>query len=248
MAQQAPRAIWTWEEESYAMLEQPRAAESAIAFLQAHKVQTIYLYADAYGARNLLVSHPELYRNLIRRLRQSGMRAYALLGSAYLNTERYILPQRRADALAMVQRVLSYNALSAPEERFDGINLDIEPHILAEWDKERIKLLKDFLDMSAAIVEMKRKYDPRLPVGPAMPFWWDGIEVEWKGRRRPMSEHTQDLYEYVALMDYRDHAEGGDGIVAHALDELAYGRKVGRSVVIGVETTPNEIRKVSFNH
>jgi hypothetical protein len=63
-----------------------------------------------------------------------------------------------------------------------------------------------------------------------------------------MNEHVQDLYDYVALMDYRDRAAGGDGIVAHAQDELDYGARVGKPVVVGVETAPNEIPKVSFHH
>lgn len=247
-AQNAPRAIWTWEDESYAMLEQPAAAESAIAFLRAKGIATVYLYADAYKGRSLIVSHPEQYRALIRRLRAAGIRTYALLGSAYLHTERYMLPEHRADALAMVQRILTYNAAAPAAERFDGINLDIEPHILDQWDRDKLQLLKQFLDMGAEIMELKRKYGQTLQIGPAIPFWLDGIVLEWKGRRKPVSEHAQDTWDYVALMDYRDRAEGGDGIVSHALDELAYGAKIGRPVLIGVETTPNEIQKVSFNH
>ena len=230
------------------MLEQEQAAHSAIVFLKAKGIDTVYLYADAFEGRNLIVSHPELYRAFIRRLRKSGMQAHALLGSTFLNTERYILPARRADALAMVHRVLVYNAASAPEERFDGINLDIEPHILDEWDKDQTLLLKNFLDMSADLMALKRKYRQELKIGPAIPFWWDNIGIAWKGRKRPMSEHTQDLYDYVALMDYRDRAEGGDGIISHAENELAYGKAINRPVMIGIETTPNEIQKVSFNH
>ena len=248
LAQKAPRAIWTWEEESYAMLEKPQAADSAITFLKSKSVDTVYLYADAFQGRNLIVSHPELYRNLIRRLHKSGMKAHALLGSGYLNTERYILPERRADALAMVHRVLVYNAAAEPEDRFDGINLDIEPHIMDEWDKDKTALLKNFLDMSNDIMDLKRKYKQTLQIGPAIPFWWDNIVLEWKGSKRPVSEHTQNTYDYVALMDYRDRAEGGDGIISHAEKELAYGKLIGRPVMVGVETTPNEIRKVSFNH
>ena len=247
-AQKAPRAIWTWEQESYAMLEKEQAAQSAITFLKAKGIATVYLYADAYQGRNLIVSHPELYRALIRKLRKSGIQAYALLGSAYLNTERYILPARRADALAMLHRVLVYNAASAPEERFKGINLDIEPHILDEWDKDRMVLLRNFLDMSADLMELKRKYKQTLLIGPAIPFWWDNIPMEWRGKRKQVSEHTQDLYDYVALMDYRDRAEGDDGIIAHAQKEMAYGKAIGRTVMVGIETTPNEIQKVSFDH
>jgi len=244
----APRAIWTWEEDSSAMLQQPAAAERAIAFLKSKSVDTVFLYADAFEGGNPIVSNPAQYRRLIRRLHASGLRVYALLGSAYLHTERYVLPRHHADAVAMLQRVLDYNRTAAPEERFDGVNVDIEPHILPEWSARKMELLAGFLDMSDALMRTVRASGQSLPVGPAIPFWLDGIQLEWKGRRKPVSQHVQDTYDYVALMDYRDRAEGGDGIVSHAMDELQYGETIGRRVLIGVETMPNAIKKVSFHH
>lgn len=244
----APRAIWTWEEDSTAMLQQPAMAGRAIAFLKSKSVDTVFLYADAFQGRNPIASHPEQYRRLVKRLHASGLRVYALLGSGYLHTERYVLPKHHAEAVAMLQRVLDYNRTAAPDERFDGVNVDIEPHILAEWSSRKMELLAGFLDMSEALMRANRASGQQLPVGPAIPFWLDGIELEWKGKRKPVSQHVQDTYDYVALMDYRDRAEGGDGIVSHAMDELEYGGKIGRKVLIGVETMPNAIKKVSFHH
>jgi len=243
-----PRAIWTWEEDSYAMLQQPAQAGRAIAFLRSKAVDTVFLYADALEGRNLIVSEPALYRRLIRRMHASGLKVYALLGSGYLHTERYVLPGQHRDAVAMLQRVLDYNRTAAPDERFDGINVDIEPHILDAWPARKMELLKGFLDMSEALMRTVRASGQTLPVGPAIPFWLDGIALEWKGRTKPVSQHTQDTYDYVALMDYRDHADGGDGIVSHAMDELEYGGAIGRKVMIGIETLPNAIKKVSFHH
>lgn len=244
----SPRAIWTWEQESYDMLESDAAAARGIAFLKAKSIGTVYLYADEFKGRNLIVARPATYRALIKRMRQSGIKVYALLGSGYLKTERYVLPRFRGEALAMVQRVLDYNKAAGPEERFEGINLDIEPHILDEWDTHKMALLANFLDMSDAIMQAKKRSGLSLQIGPAIPFWLDGIMLEWRGKRRPVSEHTQDLYDYVALMDYRDRAAGGDGIISHAADELAYAESIGRKVIIGIETSPNEIQKVSFDH
>ena len=243
-----PRAIWTWEEDTTAMLQQPAVAGRAIAFLKSKSVDTVFLYADAFDGRNPIVADPAQYRRLVRRLHASGLRVYALLGSGYLHTERYVLPKHHADAVAMLQRVLDYNRTAAPSERFDGVNVDIEPHILAEWSTRKMALLAGFLDMSEALMRTMRASGQVLPVGPAIPFWLDGIELEWNGRRKPVSQHTQDIYDYVALMDYRDRAEGGDGIVSHAMDELRYGEAIGRKVLIGVETMPNAIKKVSFHH
>ena len=81
----------------------------------------------------------------------------------------------------------------------------------------------------------------------AIPFWLDGIEVEWNGRHRPVSEHTINIYDYVALMDYRDKAEGRDSILSHASSEIAYANEVGKKVVIGLEVSSNDINKVTFH-
>ena len=241
------RADWIWEAESYAMVENPAQGQEALDFMKKHGVDTLYLYADAYRSRNLLVENPALYRAFIERLHQQGMHVYALLGSAYLHTEAYVLPEHRADAEAMLQRVLTYNQAAPRAARFDGANLDIEPHILDAWNANtRSELLAHFLDMSAALMHLKTVYGADLAVGPAIPFWLDGIELNWRGRSRPVSEHVIDLYDYVALMDYRDKAEGRDSIISHASSEIAYADRVGKRVVIGLETTPNEIDKVTF--
>jgi hypothetical protein len=242
------RAMWTWEAESYAMVEDPAVADEAVAYLKSQQVDTIYLYADAYKGRNLIVDQPQLYRAFIERMHGKKMKVYALLGSWYLSTQNYVLPAYRNEAEAMFRRVVEYNASVPEAARFDGANLDIEPHILDEWDDDtRADLLVGFLDMSAAVMRIKQESGATLTVGPAIPFWLDGIEVEWNGRHRPASEHTINIYDYVALMDYRDKAEGRDSILSHAASEIAYANEVGKKVVIGLEVSSNDINKVTFH-
>lgn len=241
------RAVWIWEADSYGMLDNEATASEAVAFLRSQGFDTAYLYADAWQGRNLIASDPAAYRALIAAMHRDGMKVHALLGSWYLGTHAYVLPSRRADALAMLDRVLAYNAAAAPAERFDGISLDIEPHVLDAWDVRRDELLGNFLDLSAALRERVRAAPQPVPLGAAIPFWLDGIELEWRGRRAAVSVHAIDLYDYVALMDYRNRADGGDGIVAHAETEMAQARAAGRQVVIGLEVAPNELAKVTFD-
>ncbi|PKM97651.1 MAG: hypothetical protein CVU79_07385 [Elusimicrobia bacterium HGW-Elusimicrobia-3] len=241
------RAVWMWEAESYALLESPRAAKKAIKFLKSKGVGTLYLYADAYKGRSLIENKPKLYRNLLRRLNKEGLNAYALLGSWHLRTHEYVLPERRAEARAMFQRVLDYNAAARPGERFDGVNLDIEPHMLDAWETDREGLLLNFLDLGRDLMALKARSGLALEVGPAIPFWLDGIELEWEGRRKPASEHVLDIYDYAALMAYRDRAAGRDGIIALSASELAYAGSLGKRLAVGVEVTPNEVKKISFS-
>lgn len=244
----ASRAVWTWEAESYAMVKDPAVAQEAVRYLQSQHIDTVYLYADAYEGHNLIVEQPELYRAFIERLHRQHMKVYALLGSSYLHTEQYVLPAYRKQAEDMFRRVVQYNAAAPAAARFDGANLDIEPHILDEWnDDTRERLLADFLDMGDALMAIKRASHATLAVGPAIPFWLDGIELEWKGARRPVSEHVIDVFDYVALMDYRHKAAGSDSILSLAASEIAYADRIGKQVVIGLEVSPNELEKVTFD-
>lgn len=247
-AQGAPRAVWTLEKPSFAMLESRQVADEALSFLKRKRVTTVYLYADAFEGRNPILDRPGLYRDFIRRAHESGIQVYALLGSWYLHTERYVLPRHRREARAMLRRVLDYNTSVPVAERFDGVNYDIEPHLLAEWsDASRHRLLLGFLDMTADLMADKRKSGQSLSIGPAMPFWWDGITLEWNGARKTVAEHVIDATDYVALMDYRNRAEGRDSILSHAQDEMDYAERVGKRVVIGLEFNPSEPAKLSFH-
>lgn len=247
-AQAGSRAVWVWEAETYDMLEHRSAARAAVRFCGEKGLDALYLYADSYKGRNLLLDKPKLYRKLIRRLHKKGIKAYALLGSWHLHTEEYVLPERREEALAMYRRVLEYNAKTEPRDRFDGVNLDIEPHLLGAWKTDRERLLLAFLDLGRALMAAKKNSPAAPPTGPAVPFWLDQIELEWEGARKPASEHVLDVYDYAAVMAYRDAAEGRDGMVAHAASELKYAGSIGKQLVVGVEVTPNEIKKVSFDH
>jgi hypothetical protein len=242
-----PRAVWVWEDDTFRMLDKKDQWNETFSFLARRNLTTVYLYADEYRGRNIIRDEPEKYRRLIAALYGNGYKVYALLGSWYLKTPEYILPERRAVAVRMFENILRYNAESADGERFDGVNIDIEPYLLDDWNENRVLRATQYLDLAAEFMRLKQKAKAALVVGPAMPFWFDGIDdIEWKGKRQRLSDHVQDIYDYVAIMDYRNFAQGSDGIVAHATDELEYADRNGKTVVIGVETLLTEPRKVTF--
>ena len=248
-ARAAERAIWVWEPETYAMLDSRATADATVAFLAEKRIGCAYLYADAYRGRNLLADSPAAYGQLIRRLHDRGIRTYALIGSWYLHTEQYVLPERHGDAAAALRRVLEYNARAPEAERFAGVNLDIEPHMLKQWNTmTRAGLMQNFLDLGRLLMAVKRDLGATIPVGPAIPFWLDGIALDWGGAVKPASEHMIDTFDYVALMDYRDHAEGRNGTIALARSELEYAARAGKRVAIGLDVSPGEPRSVTFDH
>lgn len=241
-------ALWVWEAETFRLLDDAPWRRETVHLLQQRGFNALYLYADAYHGRLPLRDEPRLYRALISELHSGGFRVYALLGSAHLQTENYVFPEKREEAMAMVNRVFDYNAAAERDERFDGINLDVEPYLTDAWDHDPERVLRLYLDLTEAIMASKQSHGSKIAVGPAMPFWWDGRKVNWHGRHRPMNELVQSMYDYVAVMDYRDHAEGRDSIISLIEEEMPFAAKVGKLLVIGVDVGPGETEKLSFRH
>ena len=76
-------------------------------------------------------------------------------------------------------------AITAPAERLDGINLDIEPHLLDSFQADEVGHGVLFLDLSVAFGRLLIDSGQALDVGPAIPFWFDSIEdVSWHGQTK----------------------------------------------------------------
>lgn len=240
----ASRSVWIWEPETFRLLDDAGYRAKVIRFLRQRHVDRVYLYADEYKGRNAIRETPELYRSLVRELRGKGIDVHALLGSYYLKTETYVLPENQKAARAMLRRVLTYNDTSKSPERFTGAHFDVEPHMLEAWTTDRLELSVLFLERLDEWMTIADKSG--LEVSAAVPFWLDGYEVEWRGRLRRMNEHVQATVDVIVLMDYRDKADGRDGILRHAEDEVHWAAAHGKKVVIGLETGESEPSKVTF--
>ncbi|MGC1455803.1 MAG: hypothetical protein WA946_11515, partial [Nitrospirota bacterium] len=134
----APRAVWIWEEDAVRMLDNEEAEREVETFLERQHISTIYLYADEFNGHNILVNEPGKYRKLITGAHSRGFKVFALLGSAYLRTQEYILQEKHRAAVRMFGAVLEFNR-GTPDasSRFDGVNIDIEPYLLDDWETGR---------------------------------------------------------------------------------------------------------------
>jgi len=236
------RAIWIWEQATFRMLDEPSWRDSILARLSEDGFDTLYVYADQWNDRAPITDEPDLYARLISKAHESGFRVEALLGSAYLETNRFVLPEKRDDSIRMLRRVLDYNASRHAESKFDAIHLDIEPYTLKEWKADRKVVADQFAEAATAWVELAHKNDPGIEVGAAIPFWFDGVERTGGS----LADALIGTFDYVALMDYRDKAEGGDGIIEHARREVEAAARLGGKVVIGVETGEGDLDKLTF--
>ncbi|MBI2894164.1 MAG: hypothetical protein HYY06_11485 [Deltaproteobacteria bacterium] len=214
------RDIWVWGSSAATDLDE---REDLLAFGRAHELRAYYVEAES-----LIEEDPDALAALIDAASAECREIELLFGRA-----GWALDERHEEALDLARRAAGF-ASALQGERPAGLHFDVEPYTLDEWDADPERTANEYLDLLEGLAEVAGEAGLRLAVD--MPFWFDGREVERDGSTRPLSELVQDRVDRVVLMDYRDSADGDDGIIANAAAEIDYAGDTGHEVVIGVET------------
>jgi len=245
--------MWVWHTNDLTE-GKPENTEKCFAFCAANRIREVYLSLDLSHpptANGLPVElrNPPKYRELIARGHHEGLRVEALGGSPeWADRENHPL------ALAVIDAVLAFNRSAPPEARFDGVHFDVEPYLLVEYaDPEyRAELLSDFLQM---VLECQNRLRPdRLAFSCDVPAWFYPVDPEvrkelavtFQGETKTVGEHLTDLLDTVTIMDYRNEADGANGIISFGSAAVAYAASRGRKIVIGLETSLDPDRIVYF--
>jgi hypothetical protein len=96
--------------------------------------------------------------------------------------------------LDWVRAVTLHNRTSAPEERFQGIHLDVEPHSTEGWKSHREKLAAGYVELLALV-----RKETDLVLSAAVPWNWESTVLDGKS----LIERVQDVLDYVSVMAYR---------------------------------------------
>jgi hypothetical protein len=239
------RAMWLWEQNSYPAVFDRTARDQLGRFMDdtttygSDPIRTLYVGVAAYEGRDMLEDSRSQVAAFVRWARGRGYHVQAVISGGTVPPYLGALPQYQDRAVSEFTKVLDYNLAVPADARFDGVNVDIEPYLLPQWKAAGTTLPTQWLDLLEKFMQLRDASGERLLVGPAIPFWFDSSDcctaITWHGRTAPLSDHVQDLTDYVSLMDYTDTATG---IIARADHEVAYAATIGKpgSVVIGIET------------
>jgi hypothetical protein len=123
---------------------------------------------------------------------------------------------------------------------FTGVHVDIEPYTTAAWTKNRKAVIKKYL----TTLDSLRTAAAGTPIEADIPFWFDEVAANSSTLDREIMLRT----DAVAVMAYRNRADGPDGTIALASAEVAAGGQLGRPVRIGQETNflgsgPTEVKQ-----
>ncbi|MFD3257001.1 Ig-like domain-containing protein [Paenibacillus lentus] len=242
------RAIWIWEKAAYNLFLNPGSRTALKAFaddtetFNSDSVTTFYLGVYPYEGVDILEEETEKVRDFIAWAHDNGYKVHACIAGGTVPPYFGALTPYHELAIREMEKVINYNLSSSAHEQFDGVNVDIEPYILPDFRLQKPSVQLQYLDIMEQLVARRDTAGIALPFGPAIPRWFDSNDpakdITWNGETKWLSEHIQDMSDYITIMDYRDTADGSVGIIAHAQGEIDYANRIGKpnSVIIGVET------------
>lgn len=208
------KATWLWD-----TLKIIKDEAGVLSFLENKQVNKLYLQInmDIAGAD---------YMRFISHATARGIKIYALDGAPdWVSKEGYKIQERLFDWLH------TYNRNAKETERFSGVHLDIEPYLNNEWSHNQTQLIESY---QALLTRAKKETKQlQLPLEADMPFWFDEIKYTNQFGKGLLAEWVINQIESVSIMAYRNTAKDIIKIVQH---EIAYAKKVNKSIVISVET------------
>jgi hypothetical protein len=229
------RATWLWE--TATVLQGKKERRELFRFAHEQGINVFFLqircrYGKVAQEEICQLADEEELRSFIRDARRQGIEVHALDGYSY-----HVLPRWHPKVLAQVRAVLDFNARVRPAERFAGIHHDNEPYLIPAFSgKLQELLLVYYLDLTVACQQLIEQAPLPLVFGVDIPFWYDGRGVTWRGVRKPVSHHVIDIVDHVGVMAYRTDADGANGVIALASDEMDYAGRRGKEVFVALET------------
>jgi len=246
-----------------------RVSEQRLDSLRTDDFKTVYAdvgeyleVADQPASRTQRTRLNQLKSDLKRfvaRASNLGFAVHAVAGGPNWTdaTHRYLGPK-------LVELVADYNGAVAPNERLQGVQLDIEPYVDPSFFDDVETSLQEYLSTLQSTVDTYEQVRTQagnsgLRLGFAIPFWFDGVPeappVEFgpEHKTAPAAFHLIDMLRalpeaYVLVMAYRNFTSGPDGSIEHVRSEFDYARQAGAAcgIVVGQEFGQVYPEKLSF--
>ena len=184
-----------------------------------------YLY---YYAHSDISGNVTNLRNFLSDAHSHGLKVLFLDGDPNWVTSS----ANRVYAENLVESVLSFNTAGSADQRFDGIQYDIEPYGLVGWSSNESTYWSTFMTLltncQSKISTYNANNSPAIYFEEAIPRWYDSDADPITS-----SDQIQSIIDSVAIMDY---VNDSTSIINGASGEISYGDSHGKKVVIGVET------------
>jgi len=233
------RAAWVWNTDS--LMRHLPLQDALVSYLRRERITKAFVQIPAPhedpGSSRFTLDMARL-QPLIARTRQCGVTVHALEGAP-----DFIRADRQDVLIRLLEAVMAYNDRVPPDARFQGVHLDVEPYLLPGFGSAR---RADILSSYIMLLKRVRAAltGTGLTFGADIPCWLDNQD-EWNGERneyiedkarRPVLDAVLDIVDEIGIMSYRTLAEGENGIIHLASNEVALAGMRGKKVLVAMET------------
>jgi hypothetical protein len=203
------RATWVWDN---SVTQDAGRRAALLRFCHERRIDTLFLHAPADHLRERAAQ----FRALLVAAHAQGIRIDALDGEATWAHE----PARAEAFLAAVR---GFNDAAALDQKFDGVQLDVEPYDTPEWKESPAKVAGELLAMLDAV----HAGAGGIRVTLAVPPWYGEIGLPDGSLLAETITRTDE----IALMAYTDQKKGLGPECRPALDFAA---QEGKQVWVGI--------------
>lgn len=230
-------ALWVWGTKE--ILPDSQQCEKLLQLCKDYAVTDLYFMVQKNrNDDRVRVTFENEQRNFNALAHAQGIKVHALAGQP-----NDALRKNHHRSINLIQAVQEFNSASASNQKFDGIHLDIEPHLLRKWknNSTRQEVIQAYFDLNQRASKATRANG--MAYGVDIPFWWDKIDED--GRRvywhegpdgdKPLLEAMFPLVDNIGIMSYRDRVTGRNGTVSHCLTEFDLGEQYSVDVFASVE-------------
>ena len=250
-----PQSLWVWQTEE--LITNTAQRRELFDFCNRRNIRSIWLQMlykveEVDGVKKAKIKFPKQFRRLNAEASAFGIEVHALDGYP-----EYALKELQFVPITLTKTICEFNKSANGNERFNGVHFDNEPHLLVGWHspKHRRQILKEFLALNQKCQQLITE-SGHMQYGIDIPFWWEETdpltrrpcgEVTFNGATKPASFHCIDMLDNVGVMNYRDMADGADGMIIHGHALLEYANQNGNcDMFMGVETFAYPFQTVEF--
>lgn len=226
-AEKKSKATWIWQSETIG-----KEKQQILTFCEENDITLIYLRIDMNQTY-------DYYRSFIRDANAKGIEVHAVAGHP-----AWALASNQKRMLKIVNWVKKYNESVAQAEQVRGIQLDIEPYLLPQWETEQERVIREW-QANIEVFTAELANEGNLEASAAIPFWMDDIPTP-TNPDLSLSTWLISRFDTVCIMAYRDKLDGPNGLLDLVDEEMTQADKLERRVLIAVNMKEIEDDHASF--
>jgi len=212
-----PCGMWVWKLDPIGNQRQRR---QLLDFCERVAVERIYLFlAEMKEAED-----PEYARQAGEFLAEASSRGVQV--EALTGEPTWAFTSQHEEALEWIGDLLAFNQHRPTEQRFAGVQLDVEPYLTDEWNRDRKSVEEQWVELMRKCRQLIDESGPSFRLGVTVPVFFADEPVE-------IRRAIVGAADYLALMDYFDTERR---ILEGFYKHLPVAKEVGTQIVIGVET------------